>query len=72
MSDKKKLQVLSVTEREVNGEKKTFWTRIGVAFENKDGSTTLILDALPLSGKMQIREDDRDQSRAGRATAAPF
>ena len=62
-----KKQVLCVTEREVNGEKKTFWTRIGVAFENKDGSMTLLLDALPLSGKLQVRDDDRAKDDPSKA-----
>jgi hypothetical protein len=34
---------------------KSFWVRIGAAFENYDGSETVLLDALPLNGKMQIR-----------------
>jgi hypothetical protein len=70
--ERKKLQVLVVTEREFNGEKKTFWTRVGSAFENKDGSITCLLDALPVSGKLQIREDDRDSKRGGGGGDAPF
>jgi hypothetical protein len=31
------------------------WVRVGVAFENKDGSLNVLLDALPLSGRLQIR-----------------
>jgi len=34
---------------------KSFWVRIGAAFGNYDGSETVLLDALPLNGKMQIR-----------------
>jgi hypothetical protein len=34
---------------------KSFWIRIGAAFGNYDGSETVLLDALPLNGKMQIR-----------------
>jgi hypothetical protein len=34
-----------------------FWTRIGVAFTNRDGSITLLLDALPLgTNRLQVRE----------------
>jgi hypothetical protein len=63
--------VFALTER---GEK-TFWTRIGVAFTNKDGSITVQLDALPVSGRLQIRDeesrserdhDDRDDRRDSR------
>ena len=45
-------QVLSVTERDG----KTYWSRVGVAFENNDGSVNVILDAFPVSGKLQIRD----------------
>lgn len=37
------------------------WIRIGAAFENKDGSLNVVLDALPLSGRLHIR--DPDESR---------
>ena len=35
---------------------KSHWTRIGMAFVNKDGSLNVYLDALPLDGKLQIRD----------------
>ena len=50
--------VYAITER---GEK-SFWTKVGVAFTNKDSSITIQLDALPVSGRLQIREDDRSTS----------
>ena len=31
------------------------WVRIGVAFPNKDGSESVILHALPVNGKLQLR-----------------
>jgi hypothetical protein len=49
-------------------ETKTFtrWTRVGVAFPNRDGSTNLYLDAFPIgTNKLQIREDDRTPLAAG-------
>ena len=47
--DSKMMQLVAVTEREVgeDKEKKSFWTRIGVAFENRDGSYTLRFEYLP-------------------------
>jgi hypothetical protein len=45
-------QVFTVVDR--NG--KSFWVRIGAAFGNYDGSETVILDALPISGRIQIRD----------------
>jgi hypothetical protein len=44
--------VYTVVERK----NKTFWTRIGAAFENRDGSLSVVLDALPVDGKLQIRD----------------
>jgi hypothetical protein len=35
---------------------KDYWTRIGVAFENRDGSLNVVLNYIPLDGKLQIRE----------------
>ena len=42
----------------VNRGDATFWTRIGVAFENRDGSWTLKFDFLPVSAAttVQLRE----------------
>lgn len=33
-----------------------FWVRVGAAFENKDGSVNIVLDATPVNGEMQIRD----------------
>jgi hypothetical protein len=35
---------------------KTFWTRIGVAYTNRDGSLNVKLDAIPVNGTMQLRD----------------
>ena len=35
---------------------KKYWTRIGVAFVNADGSINVKLDSLPVSGEFQIRD----------------
>lgn len=32
------------------------WRKVGAAFENKDGSLTIFLDAVPLNGKLLVRE----------------
>ena len=31
------------------------WMRVGSAFANRDGSETILLDAVPLGGKLQVR-----------------
>ena len=33
-----------------------FWNRIGVAFINSDGSMNVKLEAIPVSGEMQVRD----------------
>lgn len=45
--------VFVISNRE---EGKAQWSKIGVAFVNKDGSLNVILDALPLEGKIHIRD----------------
>ncbi len=54
--------VYAITER---GEK-SFWTRIGVAYTNRDGSINVKLDALPISGTLQIRDEESRGERDGR------
>ena len=44
---------------------KNFWLKIGKAFVNKDGSLNVYLNALPLTGELNIRE-----SKAKPKTAA--
>lgn len=62
MADNKMLFVYNITERD----DKSYWNKIGVAFTNKDGSINLILDSIPISGKMQVREkfEDREEGTA--------
>jgi len=35
---------------------RTYWVRIGTAFENEDGSLTVRLDAIPSNGSFVIRD----------------
>ncbi|HVU04832.1 MAG TPA: hypothetical protein VHE30_23940 [Polyangiaceae bacterium] len=35
---------------------KSYWNRIGVAFVNHDGSINVKLDAVPVTGELQIRD----------------
>jgi hypothetical protein len=45
-----------------------FWNRIGVAFVNSDGSVNVKLEAIPVSGEMQIRDYvPREDAAAGPA-----
>ena len=48
--------VYAVIER---GAKK-HWLRVGLAFVNRDGSLNVRLDAMPLSGQLQIRDPPKN------------
>jgi hypothetical protein len=59
----RRLAVYAVPESE-DGEKR-FWPKIGIAFTNRDGSITLLLEALPLgTNKLQVREPKVAEPRA--------
>ena len=52
-----------------------YWNRIGVAFINSDGSVNVKLEAIPVSGEMQIRDyvprdDSQSNARQGRGESA--
>ena len=38
-----------------NGAERGFWTRIGTAFRNRDGSWSLLFDYVPLSSETRIQ-----------------
>jgi hypothetical protein len=44
--------VYTITER---GER-SFWTRIGIASVNRDGSLNVRLDAIPVNGTLHVRD----------------
>jgi hypothetical protein len=46
-TEKKMMHLVAVVERKVGEETKSYWTRIGVAFANRDGSWSLKFDYLP-------------------------
>ena len=53
MSSSSKMKIVySVVKR--NG--RSYWSRIGVAFVNCDGSINVKLEAFPCGGEMQIRD----------------
>jgi hypothetical protein len=49
--------VFTIVEKR-NDPKKNYWMRIGTAFLNKDGSWNVDLSALPVNGKIQLRDPD--------------
>lgn len=62
MAENGKKNVFALTERDG----RTFWSKVGAAFTNKDGSINVNLDALPVSGRLQIREDEEPRDRDAR------
>jgi hypothetical protein len=55
----------SVREYEKDGKKESFWTKIGVVFAHKDGKGfDVVLEALPVNGRVSIREPKPDEPQA--------
>ena len=50
-----KVKEVFVIQQDPNDEKKSFWHRAGVAFENRDGSLNLRLDLFP-NVQLQVRD----------------
>jgi hypothetical protein len=46
--------VYTITEKP--GSEKSFWSKIGSAWINRDLSINIQLDALPVNGKLHLRE----------------
>ncbi len=44
---------------------KPVFRRVGTAFVNRDDSMNVYLDAVPLSGKLHIRDAERSRNRPG-------
>ena len=69
-SRKPPLTVLAVMEKK---DGPTRWMKLGVAFPNRDGSTTIYLDALPAgTNKLQIREEREWTPRRAAANGNGF
>jgi len=37
-------------------ETRSYWTRVGVTFLNRDESETVVLDAIPVNGRLVLQE----------------
>jgi hypothetical protein len=60
MNNPKMMQIVFAVPRVGKGEKKTWWMKAGVAFQNQDGSWNLRFDVLPARPDItiQLREMD--------------
>lgn len=47
----------------IEGVEKNFWREIGAAWVNRDGSLNVILDALPVNGRLHIRDKPDKEKR---------
>src|SRR5689334_6639471 len=77
MEHEKKSYKVVYTIVEKKGQQKPFWTRIGVAFTNRDGSFNVHLDAVPINGQLHIRDpkeltDEEREQRYGRRRGNGF
>ena len=54
METTKKIQAVYTVVPKSDG--KDVWLRLGAAFPNRDGSLSVVLDAIPVNGRLQIRE----------------
>ena len=50
----KKIQAVYTVVPKNDG--KDLWLRVGSAFPNRDGSLSVLLDAIPVNGRLHIRE----------------
>ena len=44
---------------------KSRWTRVGVTFLNRDESETVVLDAIPVNGRLVLQKPKTDQPAEG-------
>jgi hypothetical protein len=65
-NDSKLLAVYTVIEKQ---DGKDIWLRVGSGFYNRDGSLSLLLDAVPINGRLQVREYRPRDSAAARRPA---
>lgn len=64
----KRLAVFSIRENKGG----SIWVRAGSAFVNKDGSMNLLLDVLPLDGKLHVREAGEKREAAPSTTGSRY
>lgn len=65
-NQKRKPPYIAYTVTEQNGSDKDYFTRIGVAFKHSKGDgLTLLLNALPVDGKVVLRAPQEDSNRGG-------
>lgn len=67
-STAKRIQAVYAVVSKSDG--KDLFLRVGNAFPNRDGSTTVLLDAVPIGGKLHLRDYQPKEHFAGRGENA--
>lgn len=62
-SARRQFAVFTIVEQD----EKAFWRRVGSGFVNRDGSYNLYLDALPVNGRLHMREVDNSPLNSERS-----
>jgi len=69
MAEFKYKDVFTIIDSQNGG--KPFWLKIGISTPNRDGSWNVTLNALPINGKLQIREpSDFNKTKAPESAEA--
>ena len=63
-NEKMRWDVFSIREFTVGNETKSAFTKVGAAFQNQNGSINVLLDAIPLDGKLQLQVPLTEEQRA--------
>ena len=64
--------VFAISDREIAGEPgKNHWTRVGVGFVNRDNSINVVLDAVPVNGRLQIRDRQKNNNPVNKSQKPP-
>jgi hypothetical protein len=70
MNNPKMMQIVFAIPRANPGEKKTWWMKAGVAFQNGDGSWNLLFDVLPARPDITIQLREMRPKEQAAPTAA--
>lgn len=67
----KRKEVYTIVDN-ANQEGKSFWFKIGSAWVNRDGSLNVTLAAMPINGKLHIRDaEEREPRQSNNLPASP-
>ena len=61
--------IYAISEYRHKGEKKNRWTRVGTAFENRDGSYNLKLEFMPTDPKARLQQREPFENSSQDASA---